>query len=150
MISLILATAALLQAPAQSYTEGLRVRTDPIIHHAGPMGTAAGDTTARAQNGSPADTVPALPARLPSARIGPDKVQHFMMSYAIASFTYGAARAAGIDRRSSLHGAMAGTLAVGAAKELIDTRTGGDPSFGDFLADIFGAAAAYVILRQVN
>ena len=45
---------------------------------------------------------------------------------------------------------MAGTVAVGAVKELIDRRTGGDPSFADLFADLLGAAAAYVILKQVH
>ena len=93
--------------------------------------------------------MPTPPAaqRLP---IGEDKVQHFLMSYAIASFAYGAGRAAGLERRPALAGAMAGTLAVGAAKELMDRRTGGDPSFADLFADILGAAAAYVMLKQVH
>jgi|SRR5690349_23169125 len=83
-------------------------------------------------------------------RVGPDKVQHFFMSYAIASFSYGAGRAAGLDRETSLYGAMAGTLAAGVAKEIIDSKTAGDPSIADLFADILGAAAAYVILRQVH
>jgi uncharacterized protein YfiM (DUF2279 family) len=120
MNSILLATALLLQTPV-------------------------GDTASVAAPDQPVEH-----ASVRSLHVGEDKVQHFLMSYAIASFTYSAARAAGLDRDPALGGAMAGSLIAGAAKELVDRRTGGDPSFGDFFADLLGVAAAYIMLRQVR
>jgi uncharacterized protein YfiM (DUF2279 family) len=126
MTALVLATAALLQTAGPVLP--------PIAHGMNPDSASS----------------PSAPAIARRPLIGPDKAQHFFMSYAIASFSYGAGRAVGLDRESSLYGAMAGTLAAGVAKEIVDSKTAGDPSFADLIADILGAAAAYMILRQVR
>ncbi len=83
--------------------------------------------------------------------IGEDKMKHFFTSFVATSITARAARAAGLDVRSSAWvGAGAGT-AVGVWKEIRDQRRrDASASVRDLVWDAAGVAAGAAVMRQVR
>jgi uncharacterized protein YfiM (DUF2279 family) len=77
-----------------------------------------------------------------------DKVKHFLVAAFVQNVTYGTARAAGADHRSSLVGASFATALVSVGKEVRDERSGGHFSVRDLTWDAAGAAAATVLLDR--
>ena len=99
----------------------------------------------------------APPARVPAVTAGDtpmvahfDKVQHFAMSYAVASFSYAAARAFGVDGDVALYSSAGAVSVAGLGKELYDRRRGSAFSLTDLVADALGGIAAYAVLSQVR
>jgi uncharacterized protein YfiM (DUF2279 family) len=76
----------------------------------------------------------------------PDKLQHFFASAFVQSMGYGTLRAMGVEHRSALVGATAGTVVIGVGKELHDRATHGDVSARDLVWDAAGAGSATVLL----
>ncbi len=79
-----------------------------------------------------------------------DKAKHFFVSAFLQSYGYGALRAVGVSPRMSLAAATAGTLSVGAGKEIWDAQGHGTPSGKDLTWDAAGAAAATVLLVRIE
>lgn len=77
-----------------------------------------------------------------------DKVKHFLVAAFVQNVSYGAARASGMDHRSSLTGASVATTLVSVGKEVRDQRTGGHFSVGDLTWDAAGAAGATALLGR--
>lgn len=109
---------------------------------------------------SSADAAPAANAARADARItaatqrqdpwlGHDKFTHAGASWAATTFTFGAARAAGLSTDDALLIAVPTSLALGVAKELADRRSSFF-SVRDLVADAIGTAAAYFFLREVR
>lgn len=79
-----------------------------------------------------------------------DKLKHFLVSFAAATFAGAGARAAGASHGGSLvAGAAFGALA-GVWKEAHDRATGGDVSARDLTWDGLGVAAATVVEAQTR
>ena len=81
--------------------------------------------------------------------LGSDKFTHAAVSWAATAFAFGTAHAAGLETDDALIVAVPGALALGIAKELIDSRRTFF-SVRDLVADAAGAAAAYFFLREVR
>jgi uncharacterized protein YfiM (DUF2279 family) len=84
------------------------------------------------------------------AWLGSDKFQHFWVSFATTAFGFGAVRTAGVDSGAALYIAVPVAVAAGVGKEIHDRRRGGIFSVRDLVADGFGIAAAWLILREVR
>ncbi len=90
-------------------------------------------------------------AKRPMPRLfGFDKVQHFALTYAISSFSFGALRSAGVDTEPALLASAAAAVATGLGKEVFDKRQNRPFSATDLLADALGAVAAYAVLSQTR
>ena len=81
--------------------------------------------------------------------LGSDKFTHAGVSWAATTFAFGTARAAGLDTDDALLVAAPGALALGVAKELVDSRRTFF-SVRDLVADAVGTAAAFFFLREVR
>jgi uncharacterized protein YfiM (DUF2279 family) len=77
-----------------------------------------------------------------------DKVKHFFVAAFVQSVSYGTARAASVDHRSSLVGATVATTLVSVGKEVRDQRSGGHFSVRDLTWDAAGAAGATLLLER--
>ena len=84
----------------------------------------------------------------PDRWLGADKVQHALLSGATLAFSFAGMRAAGIDRRPALVGAVVPTAIVAFGKEIRDRRVTGRFSVRDLLADAVGAGAYAAILAR--
>jgi uncharacterized protein YfiM (DUF2279 family) len=84
------------------------------------------------------------------AWLGSDKFQHFWASFAATAYGFGAVRATGVDTGAALYIAVPVAAAAGVGKEIHDQRRGGIFSVRDLVADGFGIAAAWLILREVR
>lgn len=84
----------------------------------------------------------------PDRWFGPDKVEHFAMSFFVQSASYSALRA-GTSHRVALAGASVATAAVGIGKEWHDRGTT-DFSVKDLMWDGAGALAASVLMAQTD
>lgn len=82
--------------------------------------------------------------------LGPDKFQHFAVSFAVTSFAFAAASAADQDTDVALTIAIPIGAAAGIGKEISDRRRGDIFSARDLVADALGIAAAWVLLREVR
>ena len=85
----------------------------------------------------------------PDVWFGDDKLRHFAMSIATATFAYAAARTAGADD-VALPGALAVAAAAGVGKEVYDRRIGRPFSLRDLAWDALGVAVGYAFLRQLE
>lgn len=98
---------------------------------------------------APPPPPPAPSAALVDRWLAEDKAQHFAMSFAATSMTYGAARI-------SLEPAPARTTAAGVAvmlgigKELFDARRGGPFSLKDLVWDAAGVALGYTFVQRID
>lgn len=82
---------------------------------------------------------------------GEDKFQHFFTSFLVTGLAGGAARLAGADRQTSLWIGAGTGLAIGATKELLDTRNPNDTgSFLDLAWDAGGVGAATAVAAQAR
>ncbi|MDF1503204.1 hypothetical protein [Roseisolibacter sp. H3M3-2] len=95
---------------------------------------------------SPADSAPAVPAdstrrAAPAADpwFGEDKLRHFVLAGLVQGSAYGAATAAGVDRRAALVTASGITALVSLGKEWHDRRRRGVFSGRDLVWDAAGA-----------
>ena len=84
----------------------------------------------------------------PDRWLGADKVQHALLSGATLAFSFAGVRAAGLDRRPALVGAVVPTAIVAFGKEIRDRRVTGRFSVRDLLADAVGAGAYAAILAR--
>lgn len=75
-----------------------------------------------------------------------DKAQHFAMAYGTAMVGYGVLRGADVSHRDAQTAALAGSLAIGVGKELVDRARGGAFSFKDLTMDALGTLAAWGML----
>lgn len=75
-----------------------------------------------------------------------DKAQHFAMAYGSAVVGYGVLRAAQVRHTDAQAAALAGSLALGLGKELVDRRRGGAFSYKDLAWDLLGTCAAWGLL----
>lgn len=98
----------------------------------------------------PVPEADAIRAPAADAWIGPDKAQHFWVSYAAAAFVFAAAVAGDADRDLALGVAAGSAFALGLAKEFDDVRRGRIFSVRDLVADALGIGAAYFLLREVR
>jgi uncharacterized protein YfiM (DUF2279 family) len=89
----------------------------------------------------------AQPPRPGDAWIGEDKIQHFVMSYAVAVFIDAGARTAGVDERTARVGAVSGALLAGVLKEWYDRARGGIFSYRDLVWDAAGVATGMLVIR---
>jgi putative lipoprotein len=92
----------------------------------------------------------AAPAHAEDRWLGRDKGLHAAASAVMAAGTY-AASAPWIDRpagRAAVGASIA--LGAGAAKEIWDSRTGGDPSWRDFAWDAIGTAIGVGVALLVD
>ncbi|MEO5510673.1 MAG: hypothetical protein ABIS27_08570 [Longimicrobiales bacterium] len=129
MIQLVLATAFLLSHGGDS------VRTIPVA----PVSRVLAPLR-----------IAALDQSLPQPILGPDKLQHFAMTYAITAFTYAAARSADVGPGDAVAAAAVTAAVAGIGKELLDHRRGGPFSMSDLVADALGGLAAYTLMKQVR
>ena len=79
-----------------------------------------------------------------------DKVKHFFVAAFVQSVTYSTLRATGIEHRSSLWGATAGSVVVSVGKEVADSRRGGMFSRRDLVWDAAGAGVATLLLTRTE
>ena len=107
------------------------------------LALAAADTSGRAPLAEPARV--AVPP--PDAWIGPDKVKHATVAFALQGGAYAAMRGAA-DHRLALAGATLATAVLGLLKERMDRKTTGF-SVRDLAWDAAGMLAASVILTAV-
>lgn len=91
---------------------------------------------------------PGADSRAEDRWFGPDKVQHFAMSFFVQSATYAALRTT-TGHSAALAGASVATAAVGVSKELRDRRAT-HFSTRDLVWDGAGALAASVLLAQTG
>jgi uncharacterized protein YfiM (DUF2279 family) len=77
-----------------------------------------------------------------------DKAKHFLSSAFVQSLAYGSLRGLGANHGAALIGATVTTVAIGVGKEVLDARTGGDPSVRDLAWDAAGAGAASLLLAH--
>jgi uncharacterized protein YfiM (DUF2279 family) len=77
-----------------------------------------------------------------------DKVEHFFIGTFVQSASFGALRAAGVNRQNSIIAASAASTAVAIGKELRDRGGRGDPSPRDAAWTMAGAAAISPILLR--
>jgi len=90
------------------------------------------------------------PARAEDRWLGRDKGLHAAASAVIAAAGY-AASTPWIDApagRAAVGASLA--LGAGAAKELLDAKTGGDPSWKDFAWDVIGTAVGVGVALLVD
>ena len=85
-------------------------------------------------------------AKVPDPIFGPDKMQHFFVSFFLQSFTYSALRATKANHQSSLAGATATSALLGIGKEVRDRRTVGLFSAKDLVWDAGGIGAATLLI----
>ena len=89
-------------------------------------------------------------ARTPDPIFGPDKVQHFFVSFFLQSITYSALRATKANHQSSLAGASVTSALFGIGKEVRDQRTVGLFSTKDLLWDAGGIGAATLLIGHTR
>ncbi len=77
-----------------------------------------------------------------------DKAKHFLASAFVQSLAYGSLRGLGANHDAALIGATVTTAAVGVGKEILDSRTGGDPSLRDLAWDAAGAGTVSLLLAH--
>lgn len=65
------------------------------------------------------------------------------MAYGTAMIGYGVLRGADVSHADAQTGALAGSLAIGVGKELVDHARGGAFSFKDLTLDALGVLAAW-------
>lgn len=82
--------------------------------------------------------------------LGSDKFRHVWVSFAVTSFTFAGASAAGIDGDAALTIAIPVGAIAGLGKEVHDRRRGEIFSARDLVADAVGIAAAWFLLREVR
>lgn len=122
----------------------------PGVHAVDRPQAAAGIAKRAAVPGTPApgpQRVALDPA--PDPWMGPDKLQHFAMSFAATSFAYGAARFA-LDREPATLTATGAALAAGLGKEIFDLRAGRSFSARDLLWDAAGVAVALALVDRIR
>jgi uncharacterized protein YfiM (DUF2279 family) len=101
-------------------------------------------------------SMPCLPPELqqpPANRdawVAEDKLRHFFASFAATGVSYGAVRAAGLDRDSALPVAAVAAAALGVWKELRDRKLGKGFSARDLVWDTAGIVLGIVILQQTR
>jgi len=129
-----------------------QVRTQ-VLAIATPAPTASAATTRTAVAASQPFVVVA-PAILVQGRvdrwIAPDKLQHFLLSMAVTSFSFGAADLAGADDDVRMGLAVSAAAVAGIAKELVDLRGGAWFSAKDLAWDALGILAAAALLRSAR
>lgn len=96
-----------------------------------------------------------LGAQRPAAKgadpfFGPDKVQHFLVSMFLQSFTYSALRATKASHQSSLAGALVTSASFGIGKEIRDRKTVGLFSAKDLLWDAGGIGASTLLIGHTR
>lgn len=74
-----------------------------------------------------------------------DKVRHLALAFAGTGMSFGAARAAGLDREAGLVAAGSTMLLAGIGKEIRDRRRGGPFSGRDLAWDLAGIAAGLAL-----
>lgn len=97
-----------------------------------------------ARAATPADTVRADPARHAwmAGTVRPDRLQHASLAFTLGLGSGLASRRPGV--------ALAGTVALAAAKEARDARTGGRFDPGDLAAGALGAVLAAMLTRAID
>ena len=88
--------------------------------------------------------------RLKDNFFGPDKVQHFIVSAFLQSFTYSALRATKASHQSSLAGATATSALFGLGKEVHDKRSYGQFSLRDLTWDAGGIGTATLLIGHTR
>jgi uncharacterized protein YfiM (DUF2279 family) len=118
-------------------------------------GAACTESATPPVDAAPTAHAPRADARIAAATqrqdpwLGHDKFTHAGASWAATTFTFGAARAAGLSTDDALLVAVPTSLALGVVKELMDRRSSFF-SVRDLVADAIGTAAAYFFLREVR
>ncbi len=98
----------------------------------------------------PADTpAPARP-QTPDPWFAEDKLKHFLLSYAVTSIGYAAARTAGLTHHPAMVAGAAAAAAAGIWKEAHDRATGGDVSARDLTWDAVGIAVGGVLAEHTR
>jgi uncharacterized protein YfiM (DUF2279 family) len=97
-----------------------------------------------------ASVQPAGALRKEDPWFGSDKFRHFLLSYAVTSFTFASLRSGGLHGDDALAGGMAAAAVAGLGKEVHDRRRGGLFSGRDLVADGVGIMTAYFLLREVR
>jgi putative lipoprotein len=90
------------------------------------------------------------PQEPPDRWFGEDKLRHFFASFVATSLSASAARAAGLDVRTSAAVGAGFGAATGAWKEIRDARGAGDPSLRDAVWDAAGVGGAYAVTVRVR
>lgn len=100
----------------------------------------------------PADTPATTKAPPPESDrwFAEDKLKHFLMSFAVTSVGYAAARTAGFGHASALAVGTGAGAAAGVWKEARDRISGGDVSARDLVWDAVGVTVGGVFSAQVR
>ena len=99
---------------------------------------------------APVEARAAAPPDRPDNWFAEDKLRHFMMSVAITQLTFGAARAADLDRDASLAAAAGVSLGAGVWKEFRDRRLGLRFSGKDLVVDALGTGAGVAVASRIR
>jgi putative lipoprotein len=86
----------------------------------------------------------------PDRWFGEDKVQHFLLSFAVTNLSYGTARLVGMDHSPAQVTAGITAGAAGIGKEIYDRSTGGHFSFKDLAWDGAGIAAGITLISHAR
>lgn len=92
----------------------------------------------------PVPPVPSLPAA-EDRWFAEDKVRHLALAFAGTGMSFGAARAAGLEREAGLVAAGSAMLLASIGKEIRDRRQGGPFSGRDLVWDLAGIAAGLAL-----
>jgi len=79
-----------------------------------------------------------------------DKLRHLVTSFVASTISGGAARAAGVDRTTSIRLAIGAATAAGLAKEIHDAATGSGISGKDLVWNAVGVAGGAALLRETR
>jgi len=91
-----------------------------------------------------------LPQQAADEWFGPDKLQHFTLSWGITTFAFAGAQLAGAEGDARIRIAASLAFLAGLTKELVDVHRGQGLSLKDLVVDALGIATAWAILNSAR